>query len=163
EVHHGVRITDSAIVSAATLSHRYITDRFLPDKAIDLMDEAAARLRMEAESKPEEIDELDRRIIQLKIEREALKKENDPFSRERLKRLETELAELEEKSAALTTQWRAEKEKLAGAQKLMEQLEQARLELEQVQRKGDWTRAGELSYSIIPTLERKLQEAEAAE
>jgi ATP-dependent Clp protease ATP-binding subunit ClpB len=163
EVHHGVRITDGAIVASATLSNRYITDRFLPDKAIDLMDEAASRLRMAAESKPEAIDELDRRIIQLKIEREALKKESDEPSRERLSRLEHELAELEQKSAELTAQWRAEKEKLAGAQKLKEQLDQARIELEQVERKGDWARAGELTYGVIPELERKLKGAEAAE
>jgi ATP-dependent Clp protease ATP-binding subunit ClpB len=163
EVHHGVRITDGAIVAAATLSNRYITDRFLPDKAIDLMDEAASRLRMAAESKPEAIDELDRRIIQLKIEREALKKESDPASRERLEKLEDELEELEKKSAELTAQWRAEKDKLAGAQKLKEQLDQAKGELEQVQRKGDWARAGELTYGVIPELERKLKDAEAAE
>jgi ATP-dependent Clp protease ATP-binding subunit ClpB len=163
ELHHGVRITDGAIVAAATLSNRYITDRFLPDKAIDLMDEAAARLRMEVESKPEEVDELDRRVIQLKIEREALKKENDPASKERLQRLESELREFEKKSAELTAQWRAEKDKLAGAQKLKEQLDQARAELDRVQRAGDWTRAGELTYAIIPELTRKLKEAEAAE
>ena len=163
ELHHGVRITDGAIVAAATLSNRYITDRFLPDKAIDLMDEAAARLRMEVESKPEEVDELDRRIIQLKIEREALKKESDSASKDRLKKLETELRDLEKKSAELTAQWRAEKDKLAGAQKLKEQLDQARAELDRVQRAGDWTRAGELTYAIIPELTRKLKEAEAAE
>ena len=163
ELHHGVRITDGAIVAAATLSNRYITDRFLPDKAIDLMDEAAARLRMAAESKPEAIDELDRRIVQLKIEREALKKESDPASRERLERLEDELKEQEQKSAELTAQWRAEKDKLASAQKLKEQLDQARVELEQVQRKGDWARAGELTYGVIPELERKLKAAEEAE
>ncbi len=163
EVHHGVRITDGAIVAAATLSNRYITDRFLPDKAIDLMDEAAARLRMAAESKPEAIDELDRRIIQLKIEREALKKETDPASRERLEKLEQELAEAEQRSAELTAQWRAEKDKLAGAKKLKEQLDQARVELEQVQRKNDWARAGELTYGVIPELERKLKTAETAE
>jgi ATP-dependent Clp protease ATP-binding subunit ClpB len=163
EVHHGVRITDGAIVAAATLSNRYITDRFLPDKAIDLMDEAAARLRMAAESKPEAIDELDRRIVQLKIEREALKKESDEASRERLERLESDLAELEQRSAELTAQWRAEKDKLAGAKKLKEQLDQARMELEQVQRKNDWARAGELTYGVIPDLERKLKAAEAAE
>src|SRR5438477_6012602 len=163
ELHHGVRITDGAIVAAATLSNRYIADRFLPDKAIDLMDEAAARLRMEVESKPEEVDELDRRIIQLKIEREALKKENDAASKERLQKLESELRELEKKSAELTAQWRAEKDKLAGAQKLKEQLDQARAELDRVQRAGDWTRAGELTYAIIPELTRKLKEAEAAE
>jgi ATP-dependent Clp protease ATP-binding subunit ClpB len=161
EVHHGVRITDSAIVAAATLSHRYIADRFLPDKAIDLMDEAAARLRMQIDSKPENIDELDRRIIQLKIEREALQKETDPASRERLLSLEKELGELEQKSAELTAAWRAEKEKLASAQKIKEQLEQARLELEQAQRRGDWAKAGELTYGRIPELERKLKEAEA--
>jgi ATP-dependent Clp protease ATP-binding subunit ClpB len=163
ELHHGVRITDAAIVAAATLSNRYITDRFLPDKAIDLMDEAAARLRMEADSKPEAIDELDRRIIQLKIEREALKKESDPASRERLDKLVKELEELEQRSAELTAQWQAEKEKLAGAQKLKEQLDQARAELEQVQRRGDWSRAGELTYGVIPELERKLKEVEATE
>jgi ATP-dependent Clp protease ATP-binding subunit ClpB len=163
ETHHGVRITDGAIVAAATLSHRYITDRFLPDKAIDLMDEAASRLRMEVESKPEEVDELDRRIVQLKIEREALKKESDSASKDRLKKLEAELKDLEKKSAELTAQWRAEKDKLAGAQKLKEQLDQARAELDRVQRAGDWTRAGELTYGIIPELTRKLKEAEAAE
>ncbi len=163
ELHHGVRITDGAIVAAATLSNRYITDRFLPDKAIDLMDEAASRLRMEVESKPEEVDELDRRIVQLKIEREALKKETDPASKDRLQKLETELKDLEKKSAELTAQWRAEKDKLAGAQKLKEQLDQAKAELDRVQRAGDWTRAGELTYAIIPELTRKLKEAEAAE
>jgi ATP-dependent Clp protease ATP-binding subunit ClpB len=163
ELHHGVRITDAAIVAAATLSNRYISDRFLPDKAIDLMDEAASRLRMEVDSKPEAIDELDRRIVQLKIEREALKKESDPASRERLEKLVGELEELEERSGELTAQWRAEKEKLAGAQKLKEGLDQARAELEQAQRKGDWSRAGELTYGVIPGLERQLKEAEAAE
>src|SRR5579875_335521 len=163
ELHHGVRITDGAIVAAATLSNRYITDRFLPDKAIDLMDEAASRLRMEVDSKPEAIDELDRRIVQLKIEREALKKESDPASRERLGKLVKELEELEQRSSELTAQWRAEKEKLAGAQKLKEQLDQARAELEIVQRRGDWSRAGELTYGVIPGLERKLKEVEAAE
>jgi len=163
ELHHGVRITDSAIVAAATLSNRYITDRFLPDKAIDLMDEAASRLRMEVDSKPEAIDELDRRIVQLKIEREALKKESDPASRDRLERLVKELEELEQRSAELTAQWRAEKDKLAGAQKLKEKLEQARAELEIVQRRGDWSRAGELTYGVIPELERKLKEVESAE
>jgi ATP-dependent Clp protease ATP-binding subunit ClpB len=163
ELHHGVRITDGAIVAAATLSNRYITDRFLPDKAIDLMDEAAARLRMEAESKPEEIDELDRRVMQLKIEREALKKESDPASKERLQKLVAELAELEQKSAELTAQWRAEKDKLAGAQKLKEQLDHARAELDRVQRQGNYTRAGELTYAIIPDIERKLKAAEGAE
>ena len=161
EVHHGVRITDGAIVAAATLSNRYITDRFLPDKAIDLIDEAASRLRMEAESKPEEIDEIDRRIIQLKIEREALKKESDEASKERLKRVEQEIADLERRSTELTTLWRAEKEKLASVQRIKEQLEQARSELEMVQRRGDLTRAGELMYSIIPQLEKKLVETPA--
>src|SRR5579884_4057323 len=160
EVHHGVRITDAALVAAATLSNRYITDRFLPDKAIDLMDEAASRLRMEVDSKPEAIDELDRRIIQLKIEREALKKESDAASRERLEKL---VKELEQRSAELTAQWQAEKQKLAGAQKLKEQLDQARAELDQAQRRGDWSRAGELTYGVIPDLERRLKEAEAAE
>src|SRR5713101_2522108 len=163
EVHHGVRITDSALVAAATLSHRYITDRFLPDKAIDLIDEAAARLRMEVDSKPEEVDELDRRIIQLKIEREALKKEPDAASQDRLHKLIKELEELEQHSAELTAQWEAEKGKLAGAQKLKEQLEEARAELDQAQRRGDWARAGELTYGVVPELERKLAEAEGAE
>jgi ATP-dependent Clp protease ATP-binding subunit ClpB len=163
EVHHGVRITDSAIVAAATLSHRYITDRFLPDKAIDLIDEAAARLRMQIDSKPEELDELDRRIIQLKIEREALQKETDPASRERLERLEQELSEFEQEAAELTARWQAEKQKLSSAKKLKEELERARFELEQAQRRGDWARAGELTYGVIPQLERQLAEAEAEE
>jgi ATP-dependent Clp protease ATP-binding subunit ClpB len=158
-----VRITDAAIVAAAILSHRYITDRFLPDKAIDLMDEAAARLRMQVDSKPEELDELDRRIIQLKIEREALQKETDPASRERLQRLEQELGDLEQRSAELTAAWRAEKEKLASAQKLKEELERARLELEHAQRRGDWAKAGELTYGRIPELERQLALAEKQE
>ncbi len=160
ELHHGVRITDGAIVAAATLSNRYITDRFLPDKAIDLMDEAASRLRMAVDSKPEQIDELDRRIVQLKIEREALQKETDSGSRERLERLAKELSELEQESAELTSRWRAEKEKLASAQKLKELLEQARIELEQAQRRGDWAKAGELTYGRIPELEKKLAQAE---
>src|SRR4051812_45519446 len=161
EVHHGVRITDGAIVAAATLSHRYITDRFLPDKAIDLMDEAAARLRMAVDSKPEELDELDRRIVQLKIEREALQKESDPGSRERLQRLEKELGELEREAAELTARWRAEKQKLASAQKLKEELDRLRIELEQAQRRGDWAKAGELTYGRIPELEKQLAAAEA--
>ncbi len=156
ELHHGVRITDSAIVSAATLSNRYITDRFLPDKAIDLVDEAASRLRMEADSKPEEIDELDRRIIQLKIEREALKKESDKASQERLQSLEAELAELEAKSAQLTARWEAEKSSLHDTQGLQEALDAARIEAERAQRAGDLTRAGELLYGVIPDLEAKL-------
>ena len=161
ELHHGVRITDGAIVAAATLSHRYITDRQLPDKAIDLIDEAASRLRMEIDSKPEQIDELDRRIIQLKIEREALKKENDPASKERLKNVDREIAELEQRSAALTAQWQKEKEKLSGVKRLQEQLDQARSELETAQRRGDLQRAGELMYSIIPGLEKRLAEGSA--
>ena len=160
ELHHGVRITDSALVSAATLSNRYITDRFLPDKAIDLVDEASARLRMEVDSKPEEIDELDRRIIQIKIECGALKKESDSASADRLKMLEVELSELEAKSADLTSVWQAEKEKLAGTQKIKEQLDVARLELEQAQRQGDLERAGQLTYSRIPDLERALVETD---
>ncbi len=162
ELHHGVRISDGAIVAAATLSHRYITDRFLPDKAIDLIDEAASRLRMEIDSKPENIDELDRRIIQLKIEREALKKENDEASRERLKKLESELQELESQSAKLTAEWMAEKEKMSAATKLKERLEQARQELEIAQRNGDLQRAGELMYSVIPQLEKQIKDAEQA-
>ena len=162
ELHHGVRITDGAIVAAATLSNRYITDRFLPDKAIDLMDEAASRLRMEVESKPEEIENLDRRIIQLKIEREALKRESDQPSRDRLTTLEHELVRLEEESDALTTRWQGEKEKIQAGAKLTEQLDAARLQLEQAQRAGDLAKAGELSYGVIPGLERKLAEAAAA-
>ena len=162
ELHHGVRITDSALVSAATLSNRYITNRFLPDKAIDLVDEAASRLRMEVDSKPEEIDELDRRIIQLKIEREALKKESDSASAERLEALEEELGGLEAKSADLTFVWQAEKEKLAGTQKIKEQLDAARLELEQAQRVGNLERAGELAYGLIPNLEKAIVEADEA-
>jgi len=158
ELHHGVRISDSAMVAAAELSHRYITDRFLPDKAIDLVDEAAARLRMQVDSKPEELDELDRRIIQLKMEREALKREEDEASKERLANLEKELADLEEKAQSLTQRWREEKEKLTSEQKLKEELEQARIELEQAQRRGDLTRAGELAYGVIPDLERRLNQ-----
>jgi ATP-dependent Clp protease ATP-binding subunit ClpB len=156
ELHHGIRITDSAIVAAATMSDRYITDRFLPDKAIDLVDEAASRLRMEADSKPEELDELDRRIIQLKIEREALKKESDAPSRERLEALEYELTGLEQQSGELTTAWNAEKEKLSGVQKVQEKLDVARADLEAAQRDGNLARAGELRYGIIPDLEAKL-------
>ena len=160
ELHHGVRITDAAIVAAATLSNRYIADRFLPDKAIDLMDEAASRIRMEVESKPEEIESLDRRIIQLKIEREALKKESDAASRDRLRTLEGDLAGLEEQSAALTTRWQGEKEKIGAEAKLKEQLDAARLQLDQAQRQGDLARAGELSYGTIPQLQKQLDEAQ---
>jgi ATP-dependent Clp protease ATP-binding subunit ClpB len=163
ELHHGVRIADSAIVAAATLSNRYIADRFLPDKAIDLMDEAASRIRMQVDSKPEALDELDRRIIQLKIEKEALKKENDQASRDRLERLEKELSELEQKSAALTAQWTSAKDKLADSQKIKEQLDKARSELEIAQRKGELGKAGELAYGVIPDLEKKLKEAEGHE
>jgi ATP-dependent Clp protease ATP-binding subunit ClpB len=161
EMHHGVRITDSAIVAAATLSNRYITDRFLPDKAIDLIDEASARLRMQVDSKPEELDELDRRIIQLKIEQEALKKETDKASKDRLTRLDAELADLQEKSDALTTRWKTEKDKLGAAQRLKEQLEAARTDLANAQRKGDYAEAGRLTYGIIPEIERKLAATEA--
>ena len=160
ELHHKVRITDGAIVAAATLSNRYITDRFLPDKAIDLVDEAASRLRMEIDSKPEEIDELDRRIIQLKIEREALKKESDAASRERLKSLERELGTVERESADLTAEWQAEKSKLAGSVKIKEELDAARSELDAAQRKGNLARAGELRYGVVPALEKKLAAAE---
>ena len=162
ELHHGIRITDSALVSAATLSHRYISDRFLPDKAIDLMDEAASRIRMEVESKPEEIEGLDRRIIQLKIEREALKKESDKASQDRLANLEDELANLEQQSGELTTRWQGEKDKIHAESRLKEQLDAARLELEQAQRGGDLAKAGELSYGTIPELERKLADAGVA-
>ncbi|MEM7566074.1 MAG: ATP-dependent chaperone ClpB [Pseudomonadota bacterium] len=160
ELHHGVRIADASLVSAATLSNRYITDRFLPDKAIDLVDEASSRLRMQVDSKPEALDELDRRIIQLKIEREALLKETDEASKDRLGRLEKELADLEEQSGAMTAAWQAEKDSLKGAQDLKERLDQARSELAQAQRSGDLAKAGELAYGLIPDLERKLQEAE---
>jgi ATP-dependent Clp protease ATP-binding subunit ClpB len=163
ELHHGVRITDSAIVAAATLSNRYITDRFLPDKAIDLMDEAGSRLRMQIDSKPEQLDELDRRIIQLKIEREALKKEADKASKERLAALESELADLEDESDALTAKWQEEKKSVADVQSLKEKLDQARSEVEVAQRKGDFARAGELTYGVIPDLERKLKAIEDRE
>ncbi len=160
ELHHGVRITDAAIVAAAILSHRYIADRFLPDKAIDLVDEAGSRLRMQVDSKPEELDELDRRVIQLKIEQEALKKESDSASKDRLEKLTGELASLEEKSASLTARWHAEKDKLGSAQKLKERLEAARNELLQAQRRGEYQRAGELAYSEIPSFEKRLAEVE---
>ncbi|MFO7310263.1 MAG: AAA family ATPase, partial [Pseudomonadota bacterium] len=161
EQHHGVRIQDAALVAAATLSNRYITDRFLPDKAIDLVDEAAARLRMQVDSKPEELDLLDREIVRLKIEAEALKKESDAASKDRLVRLEKELAELEERSAALTAVWQAEKDKLGRAAELKKKLDEARNELAIAQRKGEYQRAGELAYGIIPQLERELAETEA--
>ncbi|WP_285016942.1 ATP-dependent chaperone ClpB [Novosphingobium sp. fls2-241-R2A-195] len=161
ELHHGVRITDGAIVAAATLSNRYITNRFLPDKAIDLMDEAASRIRMEVESKPEEIEKLDRRIVQLKIEEMALGKESDSASKDRLAALRVELSNLEQQSSELTTRWQNERDKIAAEGKLKEQLDAARIELEQAQRGGDYARAGELSYSTIPALEAKLAEAQA--
>jgi ATP-dependent Clp protease ATP-binding subunit ClpB len=163
EQHHGVRISDSAIVAAATLSHRYITDRFLPDKAIDLIDEAAARLKMQVDSKPEELDSIDREIVRLKIEQEALKKESDPGSKDRLKRLEIELKELEKKSADITSRWKAEKEKLSDAQKLKTELDQLRAELANAQRRGEYQRAGELAYGRIPELEKKLKAIEATD
>ncbi len=163
ELHHGVRISDSALVSAATLSNRYIADRFLPDKAIDLMDESAARLRMAIDSKPEALDELDRRIMQLKIEREALKKETDDASKSRLAKLEGELADLEEEAGALNQRWVSEKSRLAGGQKLKEELDQARSQLEIAQRSGDLARAGELAYGVIPDLEKRIADAEAHE
>ena len=156
ELHHGVRITDGALVAAATLSNRYITDRFLPDKAIDLIDEAASRLRMVVDSKPEALDELDRRLLQLKIEREALRKEPDAASRDRLERLEAEIAGLEERSNAMTASWRAEKDRMADTQKLKEQLDHARSEVEIAQRRGDLARASELIYGTIPGLERRI-------
>ncbi|MFD2206872.1 ATP-dependent chaperone ClpB [Kiloniella antarctica] len=162
ELHHGVRITDSALVAAASLSNRYITDRFLPDKAIDLVDEAASRLRMEVDSKPEEIDELDRKLIQLKIEQSALQKESDKAAKDRLEKLKSEITELEEKSNVLTSQWKSEKDKLAGAQKIKEKLEQARIELDRAERGGHLEKAGELKYGDIPDLERALAEAEEA-
>ena len=163
ELHHGVRIGDAALVAAATLSHRYITDRFLPDKAIDLVDEAASRLRMQIDSKPEELDALDREILQKQIEAEALKKEEDQASRDRLARLEVELSEAQQKSAELTAQWQTERDRLEAARDLKEQLDRARAELDQAKRQGDFARAGELQYGRIPDLERKLTEAEARE
>ena len=163
ELHHGVRITDVAIVAAAQLSNRYIQDRFLPDKAIDLMDEAGSRLRMQVDSKPEELDELDRRIIQLKIEREALRKETDKASSDRLRKLEDELGDLESQSADLTARWQAEKQKLGQAEKIRGELDVARQELEAAQRKGDLARAGELAYGVIPGLEKQLKAFEAGD
>jgi ATP-dependent Clp protease ATP-binding subunit ClpB len=160
EQHHGVRITDSALVAAAALSNRYITDRFLPDKAIDLVDESASRLKMEIDSKPEELDAIDRDLMQMKIEREALKKESDAASKDRLARLDKSIAELEEKSKALTRRWEAEKSKLGDAQKLKVELDQRRTELAQAQRRGDLARAGELQYGVIPGLEKKLKAIE---
>jgi ATP-dependent Clp protease ATP-binding subunit ClpB len=154
---------DSALVAAATLSHRYIADRFLPDKAIDLMDEAASRLRMEVDSKPEELDALDREILQKQIEAEALKKETDPASQDRLTKLVKELATLEDESATMTARWQAERDKLKGAADIKEQLDQARSELDNAKRQGNLARAGELAYGIIPVLEKDLVEAEAAE
>jgi len=164
EAHHGVRITDGALVAAATLSQRYITDRFLPDKAIDLVDEAAARLRMQVDSKPEELDNLDREIVRLKIEQEALKKEDDPGSRSRLNGLETELVALEKQSADLTARWKSEKEKLNSAAELQKQLDKAKNDLAEAIRpgRGDYQRAGELQYSVIPAIEKKLKDVEAA-
>ena len=163
EQHHGVRIADSAIVAAATLSNRYITDRFLPDKAIDLIDEAGARLKMQVDSKPEELDTIDREIVRLKIEQEALKKESDPGSKDRLQRLEGELTELEKQSADITSRWKSEKEKLSEAQKLKTELDGLRAELANAQRKGEYQRAGELAYGRIPELEKKVKEIEASE
>jgi ATP-dependent Clp protease ATP-binding subunit ClpB len=162
EAHHKVKITDAALVAAATLSHRYITDRFLPDKAIDLVDEAAARLRMQIDSKPEELDNLDREIVRLKIEHEALKKERDAASKERLKRLERDLATLQEKADALTAKWKAEKDKLSSAAELQKQLDKAKYDLADAIRRGDYQRAGELQYSVIPQLEGKLKSTDAA-
>ncbi len=163
ELHHGVRISDSALVAAATLSHRYITDRFLPDKAIDLMDEAASRLRMEVDSKPEELDQLDRNILQMQIEQEALRKEDDQASRDRLEKLQKELAEVQERASEMTAKWQAERDKLGAARQLKEQLDQARAELEIAKREGNLAKAGELSYGVIPQLEKQLGAAEEAD
>jgi ATP-dependent Clp protease ATP-binding subunit ClpB len=163
ELHHGVRIADSALVAASTLSHRYITDRFLPDKAIDLMDEAASRLRMQVDSKPEELDTLDREILQKQIEAEALKKEDDAASKDRLETLEVELADLQQKSAELTARWQSERDKLESARGLKERLDHARAELDIAKRQGDLAKAGELSYGVIPELEKKLEESEESE
>jgi ATP-dependent Clp protease ATP-binding subunit ClpB len=161
EVHHGVRISDSAIVAAATLSNRYITDRFLPDKAIDLIDEAASRVRMQVDSKPEELDEIDRRLVQLKIEREALKKETDAASQARLDNLQDELDDLEARSAAMTERWKAEKQKVGSAAQAREALDRLRAELAQAQRQGDLQRASEIIYGDIPSLEKQLAQGEA--
>ncbi len=163
ELHHGVRISDSALVAAATLSHRYITDRFLPDKAIDLMDEAASRLRMEVDSKPEELDALDRQILQLQIEAEALKKEDDKASKDRLERLEKELADLQDRASEMTAKWQTERDKLEGTREVKERLDRARADLDIAKREGNLAKAGELSYGVIPELERKLSEAEENE
>jgi ATP-dependent Clp protease ATP-binding subunit ClpB len=160
ELHHGVRISDAALVAAATLSHRYITDRFLPDKAIDLVDEAASRLRMEVDSKPEELDALDRQILQMQIEAEALKKEDDQASKDRLEKLEKELGDLQEHSAEMTAKWQAERDKLESARTIKERLDAARAELDQAKRQGDLAKAGELSYGVIPQLEKELAAAE---
>ena len=159
EAHHKVKITDGALVAAATLSHRYISDRFLPDKAIDLVDEAAARLRMQVDSKPEELDNLDREIVRLKIEQQALMKERDAASKDRLKRLEKDLAQLQEKADALTAKWKSEKDKLNSAAALQNKLDQAKTELADAVRRGDYQKAGELQYGTVPELERKLKEA----
>ncbi|WCR10263.1 ATP-dependent chaperone ClpB [Paracoccus stylophorae] len=163
ELHHGVRISDAALVAAAQLSHRYITDRFLPDKAIDLVDEAASRLRMEVDSKPEELDALDRQILQMQIEAEALKKEDDQASKDRLERLEKDLSDLQERSAEMTARWQAERDRLEGSRNVKEQLDRARAELDQAKREGNLARAGELSYGVIPGLEKQLAQAEDAE
>jgi ATP-dependent Clp protease ATP-binding subunit ClpB len=163
ELHHGVRISDSALVAAATLSNRYITDRFLPDKAIDLVDEAASRLRMEVDSKPEELDALDRQILQMQIEVEALKREDDDASKARLEKQEKALADLQERSAEMTAKWQAERDKLATARDVKEQLDKARADLEIAKRNGDYARAGEIQYSTIPSLEKQLGEAEQQE
>ncbi|MFK5997332.1 MAG: ATP-dependent chaperone ClpB [Rhodobacterales bacterium] len=160
ELHHGIRISDSALVAAATLSERYITDRFLPDKAIDLMDEAASRLRMEADSKPEELDAIDRELLQKQIEAEALKKETDTASKDRLAKLEKDLANLQEQSSQMTAQWQSERDKLASARDIKEELDQARMDFETARRAGDLTKMGELQYGIIPDLEKKLKAAE---
>ncbi len=163
ELHHGVRISDSALVTAATLSHRYITDRFLPDKAIDLMDEAASRLRMAVDSKPEELDALDRQILQMQIEAEALRREDDRASAERLEKLEAELGDLQDRSAGMTARWQADRDRLEGARDVKERLDRARAELDSAKRKGDFARAGELQYGAIPALEKQLEDAESGE
>ncbi len=163
ELHHGVRIADAALVAASTLSHRYITDRFLPDKAIDLMDEAASRLRMEVDSKPEELDALDRQILQLQIEAEALKKEDDKASKDRLERLEKELADLQERGSEMTAKWQAERDKLEGTRDVKEKLDRARADLDIAKREGNLAKAGELSYGVIPELERLVAEVEAGD
>ncbi len=162
EIHHGVDITDPAIVAAAELSHRYITDRFLPDKAIDLIDEAAARIRMEIDSKPEAMDKLDRRLIQLKIEREAVKKEKDEASKKRLAHIDEEIEKLEREYADFDEVWQAEKAQVAGSQHIKEEIDKIKLAMDEAKRRGDWQKMSELQYGKLPQLEAQLKKADTA-